>query len=880
MILSQVRPLSKWGLMVIFLLASFFAKAQNNDNLNGKVIDSIGNALEKTTITFIPLDGGKMRRTITNGKGDFSISKKGSKKFKVLFSMIGFGTDTLQSRNVGLLDSVTIKLYQRTFQLEEVMVISHPKHPILVRKDTVSYDLASFSGKNDRYLSETLSRIKGLRVNERGEVFAQGEKISKITLNDEEIFNGDVGLLTRNLPLELLESAEVINDYGKESTITGIKGASTKTLNIHTKAPTLAGGFGELQGGIGSRETYTAGGTANYFDKKNQFSATAGTNNINKPNMLGSSVFDNSTSMQALQEGLNRATNFSFNGRTKFGQSSQLFLSAEQANTFNRTFGEGRTTTVQQNDNIDYTENFARTAKDRSRKFNFRYDLSTSRFAVNVSPWIRSLKQERNEQRDAIFLMSLDSARNYDLQSSNKEDGLGIDASVYYKFNKAKRTFAVKLLSDKVQQDEVQNIINDFNSAFEPLNLNVGNRRDKTNISPTVSYTEPLGKNGILEFSYNRNDNRDNLKRNAQNEDGHTVDTLSGNVDSRIVKNHYDSRFQYQAKKWLYDMTLSYQDDYLTTDSYINGSATKNGYSKLFPSVQVTYFMTAEKSITLTGKKFNTLPATYQVVSIPTLTDPLFVRVGNADLRPESNLQASLSFKSMNAIKGSILRANLEYTATDDKITASSAQVIEGKAQQFVSLSNADGYKRLSADYFFSKSFSGNKAIDLSGRLTYDNNPQYINNEFTTGKNLNLHQSVKFLWPVSRSLNLNPAVMYRLMDVDYGIEEMQLSPISTLNLLLDVAYNKGNFSSRLGANKFINSGFAGNDLNNFIINTNISYKIFKGACLLSLEVQDLLNNNTGIRRSVSNNTVSDLYVNRLSRYFMFSINYKIGSFKQ
>ncbi|MEN5058893.1 TonB-dependent receptor [Sphingobacterium kitahiroshimense] len=879
MILSRVRLLSQWGVMVIFLLVSFCAKAQNYDKLNGRVIDSLGNALEKTTITFIPLDGGKMRRTITNGNGDFSISTKGSKKFKVLFSMIGFGTDTLQSRSIELLDSVTIKLYQRTLQLQEVMVISHPKHPIVVRKDTVSYDLASFSGENDRYLSETLSRIKGLRVNERGEVFAQGEKISKITLNDEEIFNGDVGLLTRNLPLEILESAEVINDYGQESTITGMKGASTKTLNIHTKTPTIAGSFGELQGGIGSRETYTAGGTANYFDKKNQFSATAGANNINKPNMLSSSVFDNSVSMQALQEGLNRATNFSFNGRTKLGQSSQLYLSAEQANAFNRTFGEGRTTTVQQNDNIDYTENFASTAKDRSRKFNFRYELSRTRFAVNISPWIRSLKQERSQQRDALFLSSLDSARNYDLKSNNKEDGLGIDASVYYKFNKSKRTFAVKILSDKVQQDEVQAIFNDFNRTIEPLNLNVGNRRDKTTISPTVAYTEPLGKNGILEFSYSRNDNRDNLKRNAQNQDGITVDTLTGNVDSRIVKNHYDSRFQYQAKKWHYDMTLSYQDDYLRTDPYKNGSVSRIRYAKLLPSVQVTYFMTEEKSITLTGKQFNSLPATYQVVSIPTLTDPLFVRTGNADLRHESNLQASLSFKSMNAIKGSILRANLEYTQTDDKITASSEQVIEGKAQQFVSLLNADGYKRLSTDYFFSKSFSGNKAIDLSGRLSYDNNPQYINNEFTTGKNLNLHQSVKFLWTVSKALNLNPAVMYRLMDVDYGIEYMKLPPISTLNLLLDVVYKKGNFSSKLGANKFFNSGFAGNDLNNFIINTNISYKMFKGGCLLSLEVQDLLNNNTGIRRSVSNNTVSDLYVNRLSRYFMFSINYKIGNFK-
>lgn len=877
MVLSHVMPSIKWRALAIFMLFCTVTKAQNDD-LRGRVTDSLGIALEKATITFSPKDGGKVRRTITNNQGYFSIQKKGSKTYSVMFSMIGFKRDTLSSKQIAKLDSIEVTLHETSLMLEEVMVISHPQHPILISKDTISYDLASFAGKDDRYLSETLSRIKGLRVSQNGDVYAEGQKVTKIMLNDEEIFDGDVGLLTRNLPIDLLETAELVNDYGKESTITGIKGEPTKIINIHTKNPSVKGGFGELNAGAGSKKTYNLNGTANYFDDKNQLSVTAGTNNVNKLNMLGSSVMDNSATSHVGQEGINRATNFAVNARTKINEGSQLYVSADQSNSFNRSFGESRTTTVQQGDDIDYTEDFARSSKDRVRRFNLRYDLSNSRFAVNVSPFIRSGKQRRDEQRDALFITTSDSARNYILNQHGTQDAIGLDGSVHYKFNKPKRTLAFKVKSEKEKLNERQSIYNDFNKAFDPLNLNVGDIRNRSVISPTIAYTEPVGKNGILELAYNRNEITEELERNTSDQTENAVDSLSGLITSKIVRNHLDARFQYQQQKWFYDIMLSYQNDYLKTNDQ-SQSRTTIDYKKLLPSLQITYQFSNQKSITLAGKQFYNLPAVYQIISIPTMTDPLFVYTGNLNLQAENNTQATLSYKAMNALTGSVFRANVDFVMTDNKITSNSAQLIEGEAQQYISLLNVDGYKRIGADYYFSKTLKNHKVIDLSGRFTYDNNPQYINSELNFGKNINIHQTVKLLWPVTKSLHLNPAVMYRLTDIEYGIEQADIAPISTVNLLMDIAYTQGKFSTRLGANKFINSGFSGNSYNNFIVNANVSYKVLEGACTLNLEVSDLLNNNTGIRRSIHNNTVSDLYVNRLSRYVMFSVNYKLGNLK-
>lgn len=871
------RPSVKWGLMILLLLIGSSLKAQNRDII-GTVTDSIGNPLWKATVTMIPLDFGKVKRTMTDHEGQFKISNNGNKNFKIVFTNIGFKPDTLSSADINDED-IIIKLSQRSFLLDEVIVLSHPKIPIMASKDTVSYDLASFAGKDDKYLFETLARIKGIRISQNGGVIAQGEQITKIMLNDEEIFNGNVGLLTRNLPLDILETAEVINDYGKESSITGIKGKPTKILNIHTKNPNVIGGFGELLAGGGSKKTYILNGSANYFDKTNQISVNAGINNINKPNVLSSSVIDNSGNSALGIEGLNRATNYAINARTKFGESSSLYVSAEQNSTFNKTYGQAKNTSILQSENIDYLEDFKRSTENLARNFNARYDLSTKKIALNISPWVRTQEQNITDSRNTIFENLADSARTYSLKGESQQNELGVETALTYKFSKAKRAAGFRLTADRSEINENKTIFNDFNSSFDPLNLNVQDNNIRNRFNPTIFYNEPLGKNAILQLSYTRNQTDETLDRTTVDQNGQQVDSLMGRISSSIIKNHLDARLQFTTNKFLFDLAASYQRDYLNSLNQTLNETTKINFSNLAPSAQITYAFSNEEDLTLSAKRYRTLPGINQVITIPTLTDPLFVYTGNSNILPETNIQLNLGYKSTNVRTGKVFRANIDYTAIEDKIISNSAQVIKDKAQQFVTLSNADGYKRFSADYFYSKNIGSNKILDVIGRISHDNNPQYIDNNLYYGKNINIHQSIKLFWPVTNYLNLVPSVMYRLSDIEYGLSNVEIAPLNTFNLILDAAVNKGPFSFKIGANKFINSGFTGDSYNNFIVNSSISYKAAKGACIINLEGVDLLNNNTGIRRNAYNNNITDMYVNRLSRYFMLSVHYKIGNFK-
>ena len=75
MVLFHAMPSIKWRALAILMLFCSFAKAQN-DNLQGRVTDSLGSALVKATITFSPKDGGKVRRTITNDRVFFLYKRK------------------------------------------------------------------------------------------------------------------------------------------------------------------------------------------------------------------------------------------------------------------------------------------------------------------------------------------------------------------------------------------------------------------------------------------------------------------------------------------------------------------------------------------------------------------------------------------------------------------------------------------------------------------------------------------------------------------------------------------------------------------------------------------------------------------------------------
>jgi hypothetical protein len=82
---------------------------------------------------------------------------------------------------------------------------------------------------------------------------SQGKQVTKVRVNGKDFFGGDVQSATKNLPADVIESVQVIDDYGDQANLTGIKtGEPNKILNFTIRKDKNYGYFGQATAGDGS----------------------------------------------------------------------------------------------------------------------------------------------------------------------------------------------------------------------------------------------------------------------------------------------------------------------------------------------------------------------------------------------------------------------------------------------------------------------------------------------------------------------------------------------------------------------------------------------------------------------------------------------------
>src|SRR6185437_9954092 len=121
----------------------------------------------------------------------------------------------------------------------------------------------------------------------------QGKSVTKVRVNGKDFFGGDLKTATQNLPADAVQNVQMLNDYGDQANLTGIKTGDPETiLNINIKPSRNHGYFGQASGGIGKDAIPQVDGTkegtrfiaqANLFnfDGNRQFAVLGNLNNTN-----------------------------------------------------------------------------------------------------------------------------------------------------------------------------------------------------------------------------------------------------------------------------------------------------------------------------------------------------------------------------------------------------------------------------------------------------------------------------------------------------------------------------------------------------------------------------------------------------------------------
>ncbi len=171
--------------------------------------------------------------------------------------------------------SVQLVIKESALKLQEVTVKSPP---IILRKDTIDYQVSAFQTQSDRTIEDVIKRMPGIQITESGQILYQGNPIEKYYINGLDLLEGRYNLANKNLPADAVRKVQVIEN-DQPIKILKSKVFSEKTsINIQLKKFTTTG---SAQAGIGlSPALWNANVTPMTFNARFQSIASVQSNNI------------------------------------------------------------------------------------------------------------------------------------------------------------------------------------------------------------------------------------------------------------------------------------------------------------------------------------------------------------------------------------------------------------------------------------------------------------------------------------------------------------------------------------------------------------------------------------------------------------------------
>ena len=854
--------------------------------VKGTVIDSSNNKpIDKAVIGLVIKDKpSDTTYTFTNEKGEFSFDPVPASNFAVIITNSGYGTvakfipvkQVEKTINIGI-----VILAPRGKLLDELVVKSAP---IVVKEDTVEYRADAFKVKEGAVVEDLLKKLPGVEVDKDGNVKAQGKSVTRVKVNGKDFFGGDLKTATKELPSNMVDKIQIIDDYGDQATVSGIKdGEPDKVMNIVTKKDMNKGFFGRATVGGGTEDRYQASFNGNYFNDNKQISLVANSNNTNTSlfNFGGGGNRGMSSMMtsgrSAMQDaggaggmssiiqsgdisqfggnngGITSTNSLGTNFRDQWGKRISVYGSYSYSH---RNTGQLQNTSsqnfFQSNSYINNQDLNAININESHRgTFNLEYQIDSFNY-LKVTPNFSYSKSDGNSyslfnyNQSGVGKTSDGSNKNL---SGSDAPNLSLNVLYNHKFRKRGRNFSASGNFGNSQSNSDQDIINLSYQYVAPF---IGARNtfqyidqlnESHNYGVRLTYSEPINKYRSLDFSASHNLSYSRNDKKTYNVDSLTqVKTMNGFLSNDYENNFYNNRIgvslRTTMKKYNYTLGISVQPVDLQGKSLTKDS----GYKpitrvNIFPVARFVYNFSRTKAINMSYSGNANQPSFSQLQPVVDVSNQQSVVAGNPNLKPSINHNINLSYNNFNFITGKVLFTNFTFSTIKNQIINKTARLNSGGGSIAVP-ENVNGYYNLMGFYTYSKPYKNRKyVITFNGTANYNHNVNLSDSMVLASgvlkENLNLQKIIGSNWILSQGFvfELNLKEWLQLgSGVNYSINDNKYK-------------NAGNSSS---------TSFKNTSSNAWTFTNNINVNITKRT-LLKYDVDYTINN--GLASAVSQNPV-------------------------
>ncbi len=524
--------------LFLFCLLSTPLLGQKNISVTGILVEKgeVNIPVEQATIRLLSLpDSSLVSGTTTTKTGGFTIRNISKGNYVLVASYIGFHNLYKQVELSGNPTSVSVGelvLIPDDILLAEAVVVAKANE-VVVKNDTIEYNAASFKTEESAVVEDLLKKLPGVEVDSEGKITVGGKEVKKILVEGKEFFSDDPKVASKNLPANMIEKLQVLDQKSDMARMTGFEDGEEQTvINLTVKPGMKKGLVGNVAAGLGHDINsanddfrFELGGMINQMNNSDRYTLMFGGNNTNNMGAsdMGGSRFSGMRSMRrGGSSGIATSENLAFNLNKEFSKKLTLNgdISYGGSDRDVERLVEKTTTSMNKKDSTTFStiDKTVSTVNDVSDNLgvNLRLewkpdDNNTLIFRPNFSyNKSNSTQNSRILTQDGLTNDTISEGPSYSY-SEGYGHAFGGTLEYAHQFNKLGRVFSISLTgnhNESYSQETYDWSIRYFDKGiYNPAKDSTVNQRSENDNNTNsfriyTSYVEPLGKNYFLQLAY------------------------------------------------------------------------------------------------------------------------------------------------------------------------------------------------------------------------------------------------------------------------------------------------------------------------------------------------------------------------------------------
>jgi hypothetical protein len=941
--------------LILFGVSCAFTYAQEA-RITGKIVEKVKQdpLVGVYVILTNTQDSTHKQIAVTDNAGNFSINDlRIGATYKLSATYVGYKKLTKiitihdEIENVG-----TISLGEASQNINEV-VIKGQAPPAIQKGDTTELNASAFKVNPDANAQDMVQKMPGVTI-ESGTVKAHGEEVKRVMIDGKYYFGDDPSMALQNLPAEVIDKVQIYNKLSDQAEFTGFDdGQSYKVMNIITRADKRNGTTGLLTLGTDFQDKYTANGRLITSQKQQRLTIIGGSNNVNQQNfnmqdLLGATSRGGGgggrggpgggggSPYVGQQSGINTTHSVGINYSNTFNKKLSLtgsYFFNSQHNKLDKLSNtmfyntQDSTKFNAQGENTNRYSNQLNNSK--SMNFNHRFDMRLeytidSANSIVWSPRFSTQLNDGNYKSNQLQYYDIESPESQ-LYSNSGNNGLGYNYSsdlvFRHKFAKKGRTVSLGVNysgnlnnSDGITQSlTIGQTRNQGLGVMDTVTMDQkSNSKTKgETISSNLSYTEPIGKNGIIQVSYNASFNNNNT--NVYSYDQKVVPARLDTSLSNVYKNNYNTQrggISYRIRggeNLNASIGVDYQRANLTgRRTFPQTSNVDKAFDNLLPNVMLNYKISKTANLRVFYRTSTNPPSINQLQDVVIISNSLSFSQGNPDLKHQYAHNGMVNYRVSNPTKSTNYSVNffggytkntignsIEYMKKDSVIIpGDTVNKLKTNGTLTTPLNFGGSWNTrvfLNYGYLFQPLKLN---INLMGGGGYTTSPGSVDKILSITKQYNLTGGVVLGSNISQNVDftLTYTANYTIGRISYtdSVPQRILDQASSINS--NAWYHSISVRSNFILKGFvlqntfveqINRGLAGG-YNQTFLQWNIAFgkKFMKNnAAELKLSIFDVLNQNKNITHTVSASNTTDSSTNTLQRFALLTFTYNLRNYK-